>query len=996
MCLNRWPKGLTCLVAAGLAAMAAISCRGTKSADLVRLTELLTPEDIVQSPLTDLPGSFRPITQTVRAADLRTMDKDGQGYWAFASSAPILSLPEEDVPEKAVLRTEGEEWRFSETPLDSSPTWRRIKGDQTVSLIGARPGETRKGALKLAKGKSLRASLFLPGGDVLFEFSAQSAAPESTRPRLIVTVNDTAREIVLGPSVQVRFVEKVPMGVTLLSIAFDLALPAAAKVSRTRPEAVLIRSPRVRASSDLILVSLPPGRKPPSGNIEFTFVPEPADVYLPLGKNMAPGDVLTQKLNLPPSGLGTLTITGRSASRPGRLRVWLGQQALGDKELPAAGYFMAVFPMPRLPGEEALRFTYEAEGAGASGTNNGPNLWLDSLVWRNPQRSFQLPLYLLRAADLKDSGTRSNPGGLLKKARIRGASWNAILAPAPSLLRIEVRVPDKGVLRLGYGLFKEADESEGNGAGFEVSVECGGRKDVLWSAFLDPFHNPTDRDVFFRDIDLAAYGKKSVSLAFRTFGTPGGGALEPGAEDLRSDLAFWANPTLFPKTGASGPDKKNVILISMDAVRADHLGCYGYDRDTTPNLDRLAKDSTLFLNTISQAPYTLASHMTMLTGLYPTTHRVFYFSDSLDPSVPTLADRLRGRGLVTAAFTGGGLMDARYGYARGFDEFHDHLVAQESMDTISPLSRSVSAWLDRNKGQNFFLFLHTYQVHSPYWPPPAYANKFLDKGAAWMGRSLEDFIGSGYVHKYRPLPEAQRRNVIALYDGDISFLDDTLIRPLLEDLKRRNLYDQTMIIVTADHGEEFFDHISWGHSNTLYNELLKVPLIIKFPESRFPGRRLSPFVRLADIVPTVLDEFGLKTSPVKLDGGSLFPLLYDKEKEMRLCVSYLPGDIFADPTSSKISLVQGRYKFILNEKYPSRAYSYFSPPPPEVPAIELFDLKTDPQERKNLAGQEGAITRRMLQEAQVYLQSAKRQGQTKKALLDKELEERLRTLGYIK
>jgi arylsulfatase A-like enzyme len=983
--------------AAAVLSLAAWTCQNSGNENLLRLTDLLAQKNVVQSPLSRLGESFVAVEQNVAAADLRKVLKDGQDYWAFATAAPMLQLPETDRPESASLRSGSEEWHYSETPLPSYPTWRVMPGVQPVDFRGVSASEAKKGPVVLSRGRALQASVLLPGGNVLFEFSAASGAPESYRPRLTVTVNGQARDILLGGSALIRFVQNVPLGETSLLVSFDSSVPASAKTSRPGHETAIIRAARVKCSSDLILVSLPQGHKSPSGSFNLAFVPEPADLFFPAATTIAPGEVHSQEADLPAVGLGTLSVSGRSLSGPGRLRLWRDAQELGSREVPDDGYFNLSFPIAVSKGGPAeLKAAFEPAAGPAVSKSRAAGYFLDSMIWHNPRESLELPLIKLKNADLRDAGSGPNPWGIKKKLRVRGSTWNVLLAPAPSRFQFKIKVPPNAVLRIGYGLLREADEIEGNGARFEVAAESGGRRQVMFSDFRDPFHRGGDRDVFFKDIDLAAYGRKTILLSLATSGSAEPGIPGADAEDVRGDLCFWENPVIFPRGASAAPGRKNVILISLDAVRADHVGSYGYGRDTTPALDGMAKDGALFLNTISQAPYTLASHMTMLTGLYPTTHRVFHFSDSLDPSLATLADELRDSGLMTAGFTGGGLMDARYGYARGFDEYHDHIIAQEVPDTVGPLTRSVTRWLERNKDLNFFLFLHTYQAHSPYHSPTPYGEMFLDKDAGWKSRSIEQFIGAGYVHKYRPLSDAERRNVISLYDGDIRFLDEGLTRPLLEELKKRGLYEQTMIIITSDHGEEFFDHISWGHSNHLYNELLKVPLVIKYPGSRYRGRRLTPFVRLADIVPTVMDEFGVRTSAAKLDGASLRPILENKEKGERLCPSYLPDNIFADPMPSKISLIQGRYKFILNEKFPDRAYTYFSPPPPDVPPIELFDLRQDPFERRNLANQEGEVARRMLQQAQTFLQAAKREGLSKKALMDKELEERLRALGYIK
>jgi len=977
--------------------VALFSCRGAKNSNLIRLTELMEQRHVLQSPMMHLAESFEPVIQKVGAEQLQPLEKDGQSYWAFASVSPAAWLMGEGVLEKASLKQGAEEWRYSAEPLAGHPSWRWLRGTQDIELAVAQPHGRKSDGSRLAKGQALEAILYLPPGNALFKFEAVSEAPESYRPRLTVSVNGHTRDMVLGSMPRVRFVERITSAKTTLRISFDSSLASSGKAPKPQSEFVTIKAPRVHTASDLILVSLPPGQRSPTGMFDFSFIPEPGDLFLPVKKTVAIGEHFAQKIEIPADGMGTVFLSGCSLSDAGRLRVWLDGREVGQSEITDDGNFYSSFLLASSKGPHTLKSAFEPEGERAAALKHGsPALWLDSITWHNPRRSMELPLYQLKNSDLRDAGTGTNPWGIKKKLRCRNTSWNALLAPASSLIQFKLKLPDQAVLRLGYGLLEDSDRLEGDGAGFEVSVESSGQTKVLMSAHLNPFLNPSDRGVFFKDVDLSAFGRRSVTLSLCTLGSSSAKALSPKTEDLRGDLCFWENPLVFQKNAAAGPKRKNVILISMDAVRADHLGCYGYRRDTTPALDRLAEDGALFLNTISQAPYTLASHMTMLTGLLPTTHRVFYYSDTLDRSLPTLADHLRGQGVVMAAFTGGGLMDAKYGYAHGFDEFHDHIVAQESSDTITPLAEQVSSWLARNADVNFFLFLHTYQVHDPYWPPAGYASKFLDKDAVWLGRRLEHFIGAGYVHKYRPLSDAQKRNVIALYDADINFLDAALIQPLLDALKKRNLYDETMIIVTSDHGEEFFDHISWGHSNTLYNELLKVPLIVKFPKSQYRGRRLMPFVRLADITPTVMDVFGVKHSPVKLDGESLLPLLKNKEKRERLCLSYMPGNMFADPMPSRISLIRGQYKLILNDKFPPGAFSYFSPPPPPLPPVELYDLRTDPRERYNLANQEARITRRMLQEAQGFLQAARRDGRTKKALMDKELEESLRALGYFR
>lgn len=972
------------------------SCGGSKNDSMLRLIQILEKKNVLRSPLINLEESFVPGIQKVPAADLRGVTFDGQAYWAFAPAAPLLGLPDEGVPEGAELRQGGTVFRYSETPLASSPTWRWIRAERSIDWLGGGPHPGLKGWVKLPKGGSLRASGFFPTGDVVFELEARSGDPKSYRPRLTMTGGGRSREVTVGDPARARFMEKTSLGKTDFQVSFQSSDSVPGRPARAGGEYALIRPVQIISASDLVLVALPQGRKTPSGTYEFTSVAAPGDSFLSLAREAGLDESVKRVLEFKVSGTAAVELAGRCSSGPVRVSLWVDSKECGSQDLSEEGAFVCSFPVTAPRGAHEVRIALSSSALSPAVRAKQGGVFLDSIGWLNPRKSFDLPLHRLKNSDLDDSGVVSNPWHIKKKLKVRGSSWNAIMAPPSTILHFKIRVPDRGVLRFGYGLTRDADESEGDGVGFEVSISTGGSKQLLFADSVDPYHKPADRVLFFKDIDLGADSGRSVELLFITHSPRRRGAGDEENQDRRNDIAFWLNPVLFSRAEGRGGERKNVILISMDATRRDHLGCYGYGRDTSPALDLLARDSAVFLNTISQAPYTLASHMTMLTGVFPTTHHVLHMTDTLDPSIQTLAERLQARGLVTAAFTGGGLMDARYGYARGFDEYHDRIIPQEAPDVAGPLWNRVSAWLNLNKDLDFFLFLHTYQVHSPYRAPAPWGTMFLDKDAVWTKHSLEQFIGAGYIHKYAPLSEPQRRNIIALYDGGIRYLDENLIRPLVDELKRLGLYDKTLLVVTADHGEEFFDHLTWGHSNTLYNELLNVPLIMKFPREEFRGRRLAPQSRLVDIVPTVLDEMGIKAGRKRLDGESLIPVAENKDTRDRFGLSYLPDNIFADPMPGKISLIQGRYKIILNDRFPARAYSYFSPPPPDVAPIELFDLEQDPLEKHNLASEKGEIARRMLDQLQPYIKSAKRQGLEQKALMDKELEERLRALGYIK
>jgi len=248
---------------------------------------------------------------------------------------------------------------------------------------------------------------------------------------------------------------------------------------------------------------------------------------------------------------------------------------------------------------------------------------------------------------------------------------------------------------------------------------------------------------------------------------------------------------------------------------------------------------------------------------------------------------------------------------------------------------------------------------------------------------------------YRKLSEEERKNIIGLYDGEIRYTDEKLIKPLLEKLKEMNLYDQTMIIFTSDHGEEFYDHGSWHHGHNLYDESLKVPLIIKFPESKFRAKKIESYVRLIDVMPTILEELGLDFSLKTLEGQSLIPLLKNKEAEDRIFLADIGSNVLNSHVPQKITMNFLRYKLILNKEFSGDDLRFFLSPPPSIPSVELYDLAKDPLEKKNLASRKPDIVNQLIREIDEIYRKAKEKEKTK-LKIDKELREQLKALGYIR
>lgn len=420
-------------------------------------------------------------------------------------------------------------------------------------------------------------------------------------------------------------------------------------------------------------------------------------------------------------------------------------------------------------------------------------------------------------------------------------------------------------------------------------------------------------------------------------------------------------PNLYLSTTKT--DRPNVILISIDTLRADHLGCYGYHRNTTPNIDSFAKDGVLFFNAIVQAPWTLPSHMSLLTGLYPSSHGVMSTNKKLGDEHLTIAEILQNAGYETAAFTDGAYLSRQFGY-QGFDRFDDTGYG------IEAIYIKASNWLRKDHSRPFFLFLHTYQVHAPYDPPPDY-DIYSDKG--YKGIVNVSGNSNDYYKGIKPkMTLDDYRYVIDKYDGDIYYTDHFLGK-LFKELRDLGLYDRSIIVLTADHGENFLDHPNYNIDHKeLYDEVVKVPLIIKAPT--FPrGRTLSAQVESIDIMPTVLELLRIPLIR-SIDGESLVGLV---EKG-----SYDRTFAFSEKSS--------RYKAIRSNDWKLIRRSQTE--------LELYNLKSDPGERSNLLSENPGVARSLYEELDTWIgiQNEKSKLYTASEIqLDSELTKKLKALGYV-
>lgn len=516
------------------------------------------------------------------------------------------------------------------------------------------------------------------------------------------------------------------------------------------------------------------------------------------------------------------------------------------------------------------------------------------------------------------------------------------VAPGQSVA-VEARVPPNPVLRFAIAASTPKKAPLASPVAFRLSVD-------EQTSFEDELRRSQPNRWFRREVDLGKFAGRTVRLRF-----------EASSSSPGSAVALWGNPVLVER-GSFGA-RPDIILISIDCLRADHLGVYGYERDTSPNLDAFAEEATVFRHAMATSSYTLPTHASMLTGLPPSFHgasggRPLFSSVPYAPQL--LAEEgYRVSGLVSAPF-----LAPAYGFNRGFHTYH--LLSARAPRLVD----EALELLREGEGQSQFLFFHLFDVHMPYVPPREFRNRF--------GGRPTDITGLLERLEHRTATRDDREEAMSLYDGEIALVDRELGR-FFESLKASGAFDRSLIIVTGDHGEAFFEHGRWEHGRPwssdpgLYEEILHVPLIVKWPSGSAPSA-VDDVVTEADIFATILDVAGIRESTpwsrnLRAPGGTrtLFAEVVPKEKEG------------ATEEVRHIALRHGSLK-------------YMSSPEKE----ELYDLAADPNETRNLmaSGLETPVDFRAL--ARDYWLSVPQTGPRRDEVPpDPELLEKLKALGYV-
>jgi len=401
---------------------------------------------------------------------------------------------------------------------------------------------------------------------------------------------------------------------------------------------------------------------------------------------------------------------------------------------------------------------------------------------------------------------------------------------------------------------------------------------------------------------------------------------------------------------------KNVILISIDTCRADFLSCYGYQENTTPNIDAVAKKAILFENVIAPVPMTFPSHTSMFTGTIPPVHGVH---DNMlykaEESLLTLAEILKENGFSTAAVLAAEVLDSSFGLDQGFDDYYDPQVL--SLEDVQRPGNEINQigmdWLGKHKDERFFLFLHYFDPHFPYTPPEPFKSSFITNPQA-------DESSSEYV-RY-------------LYAGELAFADHC-IGQILNELKKLDIYDSTLIIITSDHGEMLYEHGELTHSYWIYQSAIKVPLIIKLPGSRKP-KRIKQIAGIVDIVPTVCSLLDIE-APSNIQGRDLSTYFKKLPLEERYlyCESLTATKYLGN---SLLGVVSDNYKYI------------------QTTRPELYDIVNDPAEKINLLTTKPQLAKILQDHLKKILENTPdSQSTSNQAQFSRGIRDSLESLGYV-
>ena len=436
-----------------------------------------------------------------------------------------------------------------------------------------------------------------------------------------------------------------------------------------------------------------------------------------------------------------------------------------------------------------------------------------------------------------------------------------------------------------------------------------------------------------------------------------------------------------------GAPQPSVFVFMLDTVRRDAFGCYGHPASPTPHIDALAAEGVRFDQAVSTSGWTLPAIASFMTGTWPTIHGAVGRGVTLTPireEVPTAAEVLRDNGFATVGIANAAFVSPMVGMDRGFDVFDHRYSYNWDMRRAAETIDTAIDELRRRRSSAGFYFIHLFDPHLDYKPPTEYALRYtggrLDPP---LPITLETVLGlhSGENGEDPPLP-ADADYVRGVYQGEVSFVDSQIGR-FIDELVSLGLYEEATIIVTADHGEEFWDHDGFEHGHTLYDELILIPLIIKFPASmELTGRVVTPQVRLLDVMPTVFENLNV-SSPESFVGQSLMPVIRGESRADRNALS--ESTLYGAPL---IAFRGPNYKFIMELTEDGEGNG------------ELYDWRADPHEKRELSEElpekAAELRQELVRTYRELLIEASEMSETRPVDLGPKRIDQLRSLGYIR
>jgi arylsulfatase A-like enzyme len=436
--------------------------------------------------------------------------------------------------------------------------------------------------------------------------------------------------------------------------------------------------------------------------------------------------------------------------------------------------------------------------------------------------------------------------------------------------------------------------------------------------------------------------------------------------------------------GCSRKKEPPVVLVIIDTLPAGHSSAYGYARSTTPSIEKLAADGVRYEHAISAAPWTLPAIASILTGAYPSRHKAGFHLDppemadrrlsKMDPNIATMAEMFSSHGYQTVGFFNNPFVHPDYGLNKGFDTYDyvggDNLQIRSAAQVASDAIK----WLDQNGKKPFFMVVHYFDPHLAYNPPIDFAMPYLpmnvDPAKIPFNPDLAA-IRSGRLQ----LTAEDKALAMGLYDGEVSAVDSQL-GVLLNHLRQHGIYDRALIVVTADHGEEFWEHGGFEHGHSLHREVIEVPLVIKYPGLDYAGQTVTEYVSLLDLLPTLAEFLGWPL-PLSLDGVSLFPRGGRLQPQPQVIVA---ENLHYGPQQQ--AFYADNFKLIVNR---------------DTGKITVYDLLRDPAENKDVFG-EAKLPESVKFQVQNIAKNLKElmgKGEAAAANIDPETMRKLRSLGYI-